>query len=66
MSDHSLIVKVLCLGLAISIAITAAVVAGFLNWVGGANPANAVMRGAAAFAGALGIVILLMTTLNLL
>jgi len=65
MSDHSLIVRILSAGLSVSIGITVAVIAGFLSWLGGANPANAVMRGAAAFAGALGVVILLMTSLHL-
>jgi hypothetical protein len=64
--DHTMIVRVLAAGLAVSIGITVAVTAGLLSWLDGANPANAVMRGAAAFAGTVGLVILLMTSLHLL
>jgi hypothetical protein len=52
--------------LAVAVAVVVAIVAGGLAWIGGSNPANAVLRGGTAFAGALALMIAVMTATGVL
>ena len=64
--EHSVAIAVLALALVGVIGINCALVAGFLSWQGGANPANAILKGGAAFGAALVIGIALLVALNVL
>ncbi|MFG3620821.1 hypothetical protein [Nocardia sp. NPDC047654] len=48
-------VLVLSLSLVVAIGVICGMLAGFLSWIGGTTPANAVLRGGAAFGGTVGL-----------
>ncbi|MBB5918825.1 hypothetical protein BJY24_007737 [Nocardia transvalensis] len=49
------LVLTLSLCLVIAVGIICGMLAGFLSWIGGAKPANAALRGGAAFGGTVGL-----------
>lgn len=63
---HSSAVISLSLALITSVAIICGILTYLLSWIGGANPANAALRGGAALGGACAIGIALLAALNVL
>ena len=53
------------LALAGVFALITAIVAGFLRWLTGSHPADAILRGSTAFAGTLALLIVVLTTAGL-
>ncbi|GAA1645466.1 hypothetical protein [Nocardia ninae] len=49
------VVLALSLSLITAIGVICGMLAGFLSWIGGTSPAHAVLRGGAAFGGAVGL-----------
>lgn len=58
--------KSLLVAMCAALSLCIALMAGFLARLAGAHPATAVLRGGAAFAGALGLTILILTALGAL
>jgi uncharacterized membrane protein YqiK len=65
-SNQSSTPTLLALALILAVGIICALIVGFLSWVGGANPANAVLRGGGALGGALALGIALVAALGIL
>ncbi len=61
-----IVVKILAVALCVAVAVSVALAAGFLARLAGAHPAAAVLRGGTAFAGTLGLEVLVLTALGLL
>jgi hypothetical protein len=66
MPGHPVATTVLALALVGTLGINCAIIAGFLSWQGGADPANAILKGGAAFGATLVIGIALLAALNVL
>jgi hypothetical protein len=64
--NTSAVVAVLALALVGVLGINCGLVTGFLSWQGGANPANAILKGGTAFGATLVIGIALLAALNVL
>ncbi len=59
-------ITMLALALVAAVGIICALITGFLSWVGGSNPANAALRGGAAFGGVATLGIGLLVALGIL
>lgn len=60
------VVKILVVALCVAVSVSVALVAGFLHRLAGAHPAAAVLRGGTAFAGSLGLEVLVLTAMEVL